>query len=204
MFILRSMRDKLFLRKHLNQPLTSEKLRSFFIERYQIDIGLYSYGCFDASRIARGTSIGRYCSFSNSAHILNGNHGIDFLSTHPYLFNVQLGCVDQETINRAKCSVEDDVWIGHSAIILPKTVVIGRGSVIAAGAVVTRSVPRYAIVAGNPAQIKRFRFSEKIIERIEETEWWKMSCTELKELMKQKQDMVFNPANYFMSRNELK
>ena len=115
-----------------------------------------------------------------------------------------MGCVDQETINRAKCSVEDDVWIGHSAIILPKTVVIGRGSVIAAGAVVTRSVPRYAIVAGNPAQIKRFRFSEKIIERIEETEWWKMSCTELKELMKQKQDMVFNPANYFMSRNELK
>jgi acetyltransferase-like isoleucine patch superfamily enzyme len=54
--------------------------------------------------------------------------------------------------------VEDDVWVGHGAIVLAG-VTIGRGAVIAAGSVVTQDVPRYAIVAGVPAQVKKYRFT---------------------------------------------
>jgi acetyltransferase-like isoleucine patch superfamily enzyme len=195
--ILNSLRDKWFLRKHLSQQFTSEPLRRLFSERYKIDVGMYSYGCFDESRIARGVTIGRYCSFANTAHIFSGNHGIDFLSLHPYLYNVQLGCVESETIKRTRCVVEDDVWVGHAAIVLPQVELVGRGSVIGAGAVVTRNVPRYAIVAGNPARIVRFRFSEAVIDRIEATEWWKLPLSGLKALIKDHPDMVFCPERYF-------
>lgn len=200
MSIFGSLQDKWFLRKHLPHARTSEELRRFFVERYQIDIGLYSYGCFDASRIAMGTTIGRYCSFANSVYVFNGNHGIDFLSLHPYLYNIQFEYVEKEMIKRTNCTIEDDVWLGHSAIILPQVEWIGRGSVIGAGAVVTRSVPRYAIVAGNPARTLRFRFPDAIIQRIEATEWWKMSSSELKMLIQEKPDMVFRPVDYFMDK----
>lgn len=199
MSILGSFKDRWFLSKHLPHAMTSEELRRFFSERYQINVGLYSYGCFDADRIAKGTTIGRYCSFAASAHIFNGNHGIDFLSLHPYLYNVQLGYVTKETIKRTRCTVEDDVWVGHAAIILPQVELIGRGSVIGAGAVVTRDVPKYAIVAGNPARVIRYRFSEAVIERIEATEWWKMTATDLQALMQEKPEMVFRPADYFLN-----
>ena len=60
--------------------------------------------------------------------------------------------------------VEDDVWIGHGAVIL-SGLTIGTGSVIGAGSVVTRDVPRYSIVAGNPARVVRPRFSERDLAR---------------------------------------
>lgn len=69
--------------------------------------------------------------------------------------------------DNCKTIVEDDVWIGHGAIIIA-SVTIGRGSIVAAGAVVTHDVPRYAIVAGVPARVVRMRFSQEQICRHEE------------------------------------
>jgi acetyltransferase-like isoleucine patch superfamily enzyme len=66
-----------------------------------------------------------------------------------------------------KTTVEDDVWIGHGAIVL-SGVTIGRGSIIAAGSIVTKDVPRYAIVAGVPAKVVATRFSPEQIQRHEE------------------------------------
>lgn len=193
----KSLQDKILLRKHLPRQFTSEVLRDFFRKRYSIDIGLYSYGCFDPERIASGTTIGRYCSFANTARIFNGNHGLKFLSLHPYLYNVKLGFVDMESISRSKCIVEDDAWVGHASSVLPHVRVIGRGSVIGAGSVVTCDVPRYAIVAGNPARLVRYRFPDSIIDEIESSEWWKMSDLELKRLIRVNPDMVFRPQQYF-------
>jgi virginiamycin A acetyltransferase len=192
-----SLRDKLFLRRHLKNQFTSQELREFYRERYAIDVGMYSYGCFDSSRIARGTTIGRYCSFAKNTHILNGNHGLEFLSLHPYLFNVSLGCVETETIKRTQCSVEDDVWVGHCATILPSVSHVGRGAVIGAGAVVTRDIPRYAVVVGNPGRIIRYRFSDEIIEQIETTKWWEMNREELVALIRSNPTMVYHPNEYF-------
>ena len=198
--MLKSLQEKLFLRKHLSQQLTSVPLRKYFNERYSIEIGLHSYGCFDVGRIAKGTKIGRYCSFANSSVIFNGNHGMEFISLHPYLYNTKLGCVERETIIRNKCIIEDDVWVGHSAIILPNVEIIGRGAVVGAGAVVTRNIPPYAVVVGNPAKVIRYRFSEYIIRGIEESKWWDMAPSELKVLMNERPDMIFRPANYFSDK----
>lgn len=194
---IRALQDRLLLRKHLPQQFTSEPLREFFKLRYSIDVGLYSYGCFDSDRIALGTTIGRYCSFANTARIFNGNHGIEFLSLHPYLYNVRLGCVDSEHILRSRCIVEDDAWVGHASIVLPHVRMIGRGSVIGAGSVVTRDVPRYAIVAGNPARLIRYRFPDSVIDAVESSKWWKLSVSELKRLIDTNPDMVFRPRQYF-------
>lgn len=198
--MFKSLRDKLFLRFHSRDEFTSIPLRKYFLERYEISIGLYSYGCFDPARIARGTTIGRYCSFARTASIFNGNHGIGFLSLHPYLYNVALGFVKTETINRTKCVIEDDVWIGHASIILPSVSLIGRGSIIGAGAVVTRNVPRYAVVVGNPGRVIRYRFTEDIVGMIEETKWWEMDSEELGLLINDNPSLVFGPADYYVGK----
>ncbi len=171
----------------------SQLLRKLFNDLYNIEVGLYSYGCFDPRRIGRYTKVGRYCSFSGTAYRFNGNHAKDFLMLHPYVYNIKFGLVCNEMINRKKCTIEDDVWIGHNAIILPGVESIGRGSIIGAGTVVTKNVPRYAIVVGNPARVSGYRFNEDLIEKIEATRWWEMDKQELASMIKKNPDAIYHP-----------
>lgn len=193
--------NRLRLRRERKNQFESTWLRQFFKATHGISAGLYSYGCFDPVRISRGTVIGRYCSFSSSCRLLNGNHGLDFLSLHPYLYNTSLGIVEKETIKRTSFVVEDDVWIGENALILPSAERIGRGAVIAAGAVVTRPVQPYEIVGGVPATTIRFRFDPWTIERIEETKWWLWSKAELKTRLRENPNLIYGPFAYFRARN---
>lgn len=104
--------------------------------------------------------IGSHVMFVPQVTIRGGNHRIDLLGRYM--------CAVRDYEKRPEDDpgvvIEDDVWVGTRAIILAG-VTIGRGSVVAAGAVVTKSVPPYAIVGGNPARILRLRWSEgEIVE----------------------------------------
>lgn len=185
------------LNRWMKNQFTSSDLRKYFLKTYQIEVGMYSYGCFDERRVARGTKIGRFCSIAPTAYIFNGNHGITFLMLHPYAYNPALGMVPKETIARGVCIIEDDVWLGHNSIITPSVTNIGRGAIVAAGAVVTKNVPPYSIVAGNPAKIIKYRFTPEIIKEIEETKWWELDYMAIKEIVNLKPDLIFDPISYF-------
>ncbi|MEN6373595.1 MAG: CatB-related O-acetyltransferase [Smithella sp.] len=160
----------------------SHTLRKIFYEYHNIIIGMYSYGgCFDLENIPSGTMIGRYCSFARNVYILSGNHPLSNNSMHPFFYNPDFGYVNDLLITRTKLTIENDVWIGQNVIILPSVKIIENGSVIAAGAVVTKNVPPFAVVAGNPAKIIKYRFPQQIIDHIIQSAWWEKDINEIKE-----------------------
>ncbi len=159
--------------------MRSLTLRRIFADYHDVVIGLYSYGCFRPADIPPGTRIGRYCSFASGVTVFNANHPLERPSLHPFFYNPVLGVVKRETIERRGLTVGHDVWVGRNALITPAVRNIGNGAVVGAGAVVTRDVPPYAVVAGNPARIIRFRFSEEVQQRLEHSRWWEKSIEEL-------------------------
>ena len=98
---------------------------------------------------------------------------------HPYFYRPAFGYVRQELIERSELVIGNDVWVGQNAIILPSVKRIGDGAVIGAGAVVTKDVPDFAVAAGNPARIVKYRFSEEVRRQIKASRWWEKSIEEL-------------------------
>jgi virginiamycin A acetyltransferase len=191
------------LRRHtVERELTDLKLRERFKSVHGISIGLYSYGCFDITRVGKNTKIGRYCSFANTASIFTRNHGIEFISTTPYLYNSSLGIVRDEKLPHHQCIIEDDVWVGHNAIILPGARFIGRGSVIGAGAVVTRPGERYSIIGGNPARVLRPRFDEALKEQLESLRWWEWDLDDLRSWIQKDSRLIFHPGSIVHEKPE--
>lgn len=160
--------------------LRSESLRQIFAAYHGVEVGLYSYGCFTPRDIPPGTRIGRYCSIAPGVVIFNANHPLEHRSLHPFFYNPELGVVPEETITRGKIVIGHDVWIGRNALITPRVRSIGNGAVVGAGCVVTRDVPAYAVVAGNPGRVIRYRFPHVIQEQIEASRWWERSIEELR------------------------
>ncbi|KQT87904.1 CatB-related O-acetyltransferase [Aurantimonas sp. Leaf443] len=122
--------------------------------------------------------IGRFCALARGVRfVMNGaNHAMTGFSTYP--FNIfgqgwEEG-FDFATITaglKGDTRVGNDVWIGEDALVLPG-VTIGDGAIVAARAVVSRDVPPYAIVAGNPARVVRRRFDEATVARLLAVAWW--------------------------------
>ena len=159
----------------------SKTIRKIMREYHRIHIGMYSYGgCFSPDNVPVGTIIGRYCSFASAFTILSGNHPARFKSLHPFFYNPVFGYVDQLLITRKKLVIENDVWVGHAAIILPSVTKIANGAIIGAGCVVTADVPPYAIVVGNPGHVIKYRFDAKTINDLQRSLWWERCIEEVK------------------------
>lgn len=143
---------------------------------YKFEVGEYTYRYkqfFTNGSYQLLTSVGKFCSIGDNVTIAKSNHPIDFISTHPFLYEKKRGIVSSNiALNyNGEVKIENDVWIGVNATILPG-VTISNGAIVAAGAVVTKDVPPYAIVGGVPAKIIKYRFSETEITQLLESKWW--------------------------------
>lgn len=155
------------------------------IIRKNVSVGDYSYfnTYFGQSYIDEDVEIGKYCSIAPNVCIALGSHNMEYVTTSPILYDKKFGFVKvsiSNNSNQKKTIIKNDVWIGANANI-KKGITIGNGAVVAMNSVVTKDVPDYAIVAGNPARIIRYRFSEQQIKKLLESKWWERSDEEIEE-----------------------
>jgi phosphonate metabolism protein (transferase hexapeptide repeat family) len=141
-----------------------------------VTMGDYSYAVNDAQ--ITYTTIGKFCSIAAMTRINPGNHPMHRASQAHFTYRASAyfsGESDDaeffEWRREHRVHIGHDVWIGHGAIVLPGRSV-GTGAVVAAGAIVTKDVPAYTIVAGNPARPIKRRFPEAITSRLAELAWW--------------------------------
>jgi acetyltransferase-like isoleucine patch superfamily enzyme len=142
-------------------------------------IGAYTYISGPAN--LRGLkSIGRFCSLGNDINIGPGHHPLNWLSTSPFQYNAAffdhpeirgLGQTNLHYESPPEVIIENDVWIGSNVTIF-RGVKVGNGAVIGAGSIVTKDVPNYAVVAGTPAKLIKYRFNQDIIDRLIKLQWW--------------------------------
>jgi acetyltransferase-like isoleucine patch superfamily enzyme len=115
--------------------------------------------------------IGSFCSIAKDVAIQEYNHDASRISTYYMRSNIFKTDRMGEHFSRGGIRIGNDVWIGGKAMIL-SGVTIGDGAVVAAGAVVTRDVPPYAIVGGAPARVLKYRFTPEVIEKLQRIKWW--------------------------------
>lgn len=120
-----------------------------------IRVGYASYA--NDSMIRSGVTIGRYCSIGRRCTLGAATHPLNWVSTHPIVFNG----IPPEIL---PTEIGNDVWLGDNVIIMPG-LSIGDGAVIGAGCVVTKSVPPYAVIAGVPGRVLRNRFPDDLAAR---------------------------------------
>jgi len=154
-------------------------LRRILADYHGVRVGAYSYGsCMIPGEFPKGVTVGRYASVAAGVQIFLRNHPMDRLSTHPFFYNKELGFLTEDSIETGTLTIGHDAWVGASAIFTPSCREVGLGAVVGAGAVVTKSVPDFAIVAGNPAKLIRYRFDMETCELIRAGRWWERSVEE--------------------------
>lgn len=133
------------------------------------NIGKYCW--INASVGLNHVNMGNYCSIASAVLIGGMEHSVTNISTSARLSNS--GYSDHIT------KIGHDVWIG-SQVIIRQGITIGTGAVVGANSFVNKDVPPFAIVAGSPAKIIKYRFDEKVISKILASKYWEYDPAEAK------------------------
>lgn len=169
---------KLFIfRRQIKQcyPESQIKLLNCFNPK-RIKLGIASYGEIEviAFNNVSKLEIGNYCSIAqNVRFILDADHQIKSISSYPFKVKLLQSKLFEAT-SKGDIVIDDDVWIGYGATIM-SGVHIGQGAVVAAGAVVTKDVPPYAIVGGVPAKVIKYRFEPEMIKELLKIDYSKLT-----------------------------
>ena len=115
--------------------------------------------------------IGAYCQLAARCAVYTGDHAMQYASM--YANQRLFGARTHELGRSEPVEIEDGAWLGHGAIVL-RGVTIGRGAAVGAGAIVTKSVPAYSVVSGNPARVVRQRFTDAAAELVDSSRWWEL------------------------------
>lgn len=137
-----------------------------------VELGMHSYGVLSINwnSTEAKVRIGNWCSIAPEVvFVVNSEHNVDSLSTYPFKVKA-LGQREPEAGTKGGITVRDDVWIGFRATILDG-VTVGQGAIVAAGAVVAKDVPPYAIVGGVPAKLIKYRYAPDVVKLMEQVDW---------------------------------
>jgi acetyltransferase-like isoleucine patch superfamily enzyme len=175
------------IQKKIKQKLFSESdhllyTREVLGDRYLIGDHTYGKPRVISRGEGRALTIGKYCSISTRVLIFLGSeHRADWISTYPFpVLWREASSIKGHPSSKGDVRIGNDVYIGYHVIIL-SGVTVGDGAVIGAGSVVASDVPPYAIAAGNPAHVLRYRFDGETIKKLLEIKWWDWSDEKVKE-----------------------
>lgn len=193
------------------------------IEQYSMFLKgnyLYSMGAFSSANSVMpvNTIVGRYSSIAHNVRRMHGSHPTSRFTTSMLTYSVSTNAfndylADQQVevkrvphglLNGSPIVIGNDVWVGQDVTFSTSGVTVGDGAIIAAGSLVTKDVPPYAIVGGVPAKILKYRFPEKTIEALLELKWWQYGFADFKGVnMDDSIDLFIEKVNDLKENNEI-
>ncbi len=190
--------------------------------------GLCSMGAasYSHSPLPEELIVGRYCSIAKGLRFLDFMHPINWVSSSVAMFkpkNVKNLTsihtiidrkIEEENrnykrkefdskIGKSYPLIRNDVWIGEN-VTLSMGIEIGTGAIIAAGSIVTKDVPEYSVVGGNPAKVLKYRFSEDIIRRLLKSKWWEYNFTDFEDMDFSQPEKFLNSFEKLIDNNKIK